>query len=493
MPTIWLTILIIINTAGLILSVLLCWHIIWRDNKPKLTTIKNISTNQSNKPQPEFSLIDFPTRHDLVRKLHELTMAAKTENLRIIMFLLDLDNFNTINEEFGLTIGDLVLQQVADRIKTDMQDNCLMISYMGGDEYAIVMTGNMHTTTHELEKKADYLQYVICKPYNIMGHEIYTSVSIGICIYPDHAANAEQLISCSAVARSDAKKLGKHTHSFYELDINNKAAETSKLGQELHLAIEREELFLVYQPKIDVQTGLVTSSEALIRWRHPERGIVNPDVFIPIAENIGMIAQIGDWIISMALEDLRRLHLSGLNTISVAVNLSAAQFSKGDVVSVIANALCETRLAPNFLEVELTESMVMNNPIKSLLMLRVLNSMGIKIAMDDFGTGYSSLSHLRTFPIDIIKIDQSFVKGMSQDENNHAIVSTIIVMSKKLGLKVVAEGVDSAAEVKILQEEGCDYIQGYYYSKPLEYADFKQYCEENRRNNNRNLTTEHPQ
>jgi len=254
---------------------------------------------------------------------------------------------------------------------------------------------------------------------------------------------------------------------------------TDILLSNLQQAMQKNEFFLVYQPKIAVKTGLVIGAEALIRWLNPELGLVSPETFIPLAEKLGLIVPLGEWIIKTAGVDLKRLHADGLVDLTVAVNVSAAQFNAGDVVSMLVEQINATNLPPQLFEVEITESLVMDNLAKIAQMLRTLKSMGVKIAMDDFGTGHSSLSQLQYLPVDILKIDQSFVKGMQRYDRNHAIVATIVNLARKLELKVVAEGVENDVQVQILREEGCDYFQGYYYSKPLAYAEYRQYCMDN--------------
>ena len=260
--------------------------------------------------------------------------------------------------------------------------------------------------------------------------------------------------------------------------MSKKSVVRSLISGDLRHALERNEFYIHYQPKITLKTGLVQGAEALLRWHHPSLGNITPDVFIPVMEDLGLIHSVGKWVIHTACKDIIKLHKEGYDSLNIAINLSPHQFDKGDIATIIAEVIWETGIAPHKVELELTEAVVMSDTEKSALMLKVLQSMGVKIAVDDFGTGYSSMNQLTRFPIDILKVDKCFIHDMHLIPANKAIVSTIIRMAKELGFEVVAEGVEAPEELEILRIEGCDIIQGFYYSKPLSFNDFSKFVRE---------------
>lgn len=469
-PTLTFLLLSAISIGVLLASIYLLLHI-----KKKLIIKENVKKQES--------LECNANRKKFYQQLEKHALTVKKNKSRLALFFLDLDNFKAVNESFGPKVGDELLTNVADRLKELMVNQSLLVSHLDGDEFGLLIETKKELSK-DLEKMAVKIEQEISKPFYIKGHEIRISISIGICTYPDCAHDTESLFKLAEISRDEAKKQGRNIHSFYTIDKTRQVLEQSILGEDLHKAIEKDELFIMYQPKISLETGLVASAESLIRWAHPKQGNVSPEIFIKLAEKNGMISEIGDWIIHTVCHDLRRLHVAGDPQLSIAINLSSSQFNQGDVAGMIATKINEANIPPSAIEIELTESLIMQEPEKSLLMLRVLKSMGIKVAIDDFGTGYSSLSYLKNFPVDILKIDQAFVRNLASDKENRVIVSTIISMAKKLGLKVVAEGVENKEEVEILKEEGCNYIQGYYYSKPLRYEGFKNFCDQRKQQEN---------
>jgi EAL domain-containing protein (putative c-di-GMP-specific phosphodiesterase class I) len=309
----------------------------------------------------------------------------------------------------------------------------------------------------------------LSKELVLNGENVTLSASIGISLYPQDATDPGTLLKNANIAMYDAKRLGKNSYSFYNAGMDKQSAKQHLLEGYLRKALEKNELSLFYQPKISLETGKIVGAEALIRWYHPELGMISPSEFISIAEKTGLVIAIGNWIIKNACKQAKVWHEMGFKEFVVAVNLSAYQFRQGDISHVIAETLWETGLAPSALDLEITESVIMENPEKSVLMLHVLRSMGVSISIDDFGTGYSSLAQLKSLPFQSLKIDQSFVRNLEVDPAyNRTIIATIVSMAKQLGLKVIAEGVETEEQRIFLTHLGCDYVQGYLFSKPVE-------------------------
>lgn len=411
-------------------------------------------------------LVNLPIRHQFIQFLTEIFPLARQRNEKLALLLLDLDNFKHINDALGIDIGDFLLKKVADRIVSEVNNDSHIISHFGGGEF-VILIGYYDNNIEHVASIANRLLLAINDNFHVVPHDILISASIGICIFPDHTDTPENLLRYADMARYNAKQSGKNIYSFYNENMNKQILNRTLMYSDLRKALEKEEFVLYYQPKICAITGVVTGAEALIRWAHPVKGLIVPDIFIPIAEDSGMIIPMGVWILRTACLDLKRIQAAGLPNFTIAVNLSPYQFNHGDVAGNIAEILWETGTHSSFLEIEMTESVIMGNPEKTLLMLRVLKAMGIRIAVDDFGTGYSSLSYLRNFPIDTLKIDKSFIKNMHLEPDSVTIVSTIISMAKQLGLEVVAEGVEHKEEVDLLVKEGCNYFQGYFYSAPV--------------------------
>jgi len=461
----------------LVIALFFMMGLYWR-LKLRIMTFEQAETEEYlDGPVAHDSLTGLCNRLYFVRHLERVIVESQKAKKRVALLFLDLDNFKTINDALGHRVGDALLKSVSDRLSAEVKDDGYLISHLGADEFAVLIE-DCEQGSKEISHLANMILRAINKPYQIFDHEVIMTASIGISTYPDACNDAESLLKTADTARYSAKRMGRNMHSFYTQDMSAMALEKALLGGELRKAIELEQLEMYYQPKIDAKTEKMMGCEALIRWKHPEKGFISPGLFIPVAEETGLIHALGNWIIKQACQDFYELQKEG-HEYQVAVNLSAQQFDKGDLAGIIANVLWETGLEPKNLELELTESVVMKNAEKSLLMLKVLKSMGIKVSIDDFGTGYSSLSQLKQFPINALKIDQSFVKDMHKDNENKAIVKTIIAMAKMLGMKVVAEGVEVIEEANLLQAEDCDIMQGYYYSKPIPFMELKQYIQDN--------------
>jgi predicted signal transduction protein with EAL and GGDEF domain len=339
------------------------------------------------------------------------------------------------------------------------------VARLGGDEFLIVLT-----SVKDLPAAAaagERLMDAMTAEFVVQGHTLMVNCSLGISVFPEHGANDETLIRNADAAMYSAKDYGRNNFQFFTQDMNAEVVERLTLESSLRLALEKRELFLVYQPQMEIATGQITGLEALLRWQHPELGLVPPDQFIRIAENSGLIVPIGEWVLRTACSQARKWQDEGLPAVPVAVNVSAVQFRQEGFRKMIDRVLRETGLAPQYLELELTESLLLSNADVTLTVLRGLKAMGLKLAIDDFGTGYSSFSYLKHFPVSKLKIDRSFVRDVAVNPDDAAITTAIISMAKSLSLKVIAEGVEDEAQLIFLRAHQCDEIQGYYFSKPL--------------------------
>jgi diguanylate cyclase (GGDEF)-like protein/PAS domain S-box-containing protein len=392
-----------------------------------------------------------------------LVNAERNRVMSAVMFL-DLDRFKTINDTLGHTIGDQLLQGVAQRLAVCLREGDT-IARWGGDEFTLLLP-----QIHCAEDAAKAAQRVIdaLKPaFHLEGHELYISNSIGIALYPQDGNDAQTLLKNADAALYQVKEQGRNGYQFYTPAINSKASELLALESRLHHALERNELTLYYQPQVNTNTWEITRMEALIRWQHPELGFISPRVFIPIAEENGLIASIGEWVLRTACAQNKAWQDAGLFPLRIAVNLSARQFKQPCLVETVSTILAETGLDPCYLELEVTETTAMQNVDFTSAMLKDFQAMGVHISLDDFGTGYSSLGYLKKFPLNTIKIDQSFIQELTTDANDAAIVSAVIALGRGLNLSVVAEGVETQEQMESLRSLNCSEMQGYLFSKPL--------------------------
>jgi diguanylate cyclase (GGDEF)-like protein len=381
----------------------------------------------------------------------------------LAVVLLDLDHFKTINDSLGHATGDLLLEAVAVRLAARVRETDT-VARLGGDEFALLLDDTKGPQAAAVVGRA--LIDALAAPFELVGHQLYVTASLGVACYPQDGSDAESLLKNADTAMYGAKAEGRNNCRFFSQEMNARALETLVLGTSLRLALQRDELFLHYQPQYRLASGLPTGVEALLRWRHPEHGLVPPSRFIPLAEESGLIEPIGEWVLRTACRQMRAWRDAGLPLQRVAVNLSARQFRHPDLLQHVADVLDETGLAARHLELEVTESMVMQHPEDAAAVLAQLKATGITIAIDDFGTGYSSLSYLKRLPIDILKIDQSFVRGVPQDADDVAIIRAIIAMAKSLKLGLIAEGIEDADQRAFLEREGCEVGQGYLFSRP---------------------------
>ena len=402
------------------------------------------------------------------RLTQAIARAERSGNLVALLFL-DLDRFKSINDTLGHLAGDELLIAVAERLKTCVR-KIDTIARLGGDEFTIVLEDV--TMAFDAELVCQKIIKALEVPFEIGGQEIYATTSIGVTFFPTDATEVTGLIRNADAAMYHAKDEGRNKYHLFTADLNVRAAERLSIESALRHAIAREELFLCYQPKINLQTGQVLGVEALLRWQHPHRGLISPVEFVPVAEETGLIVPIGEWVLRQACEDALRWTRSGIEEVNVAVNLSARQFRQGDLLKTVENLLYELHFDPNRLELEITESFLMDDPEASQVALYDLKALGLAIYLDDFGTGYSSLAYLKKFPIDGLKIDRSFIRDIPGDADDEAITRAIVALSQALRLKVVAEGVETRAQLDFLNFEGCDEVQGYLFSKPLTYEQF---------------------
>jgi diguanylate cyclase (GGDEF)-like protein/PAS domain S-box-containing protein len=401
------------------------------------------------------------------------------------VLFLDLDHFKRINDTFGHTEGDRLLQGVADRLVTSVRDTDLVarpesppaISRLGGDEFTVLLTEV--ADVRDLAKVARRLLEVLQQPFSLGGHEVVITGSIGIAAFPADGEDADTLLRNADAAMYHAKEKGRNNYQFYTASLNAVALERLILESRLRSALERGQLEVYYQPKLGA--GRVAGVEALVRWPDPERGMVMPDAFIPIAEETGMIGALGAFVLRQSCADRVRWSALGLPPAPVCVNLSAQQFRAGGVVEMVERTLAETGLEPHWLELEITESMLLRDEKLVVEALRRLRERGVRVAVDDFGTGYSSLAYLRSLPVDSLKIDRSFIRGIADHEDEAALTAAIVTMGHALRLCVVAEGVETRGQRELLERWGCDELQGYLFAHPMPSADLERWWRTNGR------------
>jgi len=413
-------------------------------------------------------LTGLPNRMLFYSLLEQALATAHRNHTHGAVLFLDLNRFKNINDSFGHTPADALLKEVGRRLAMTLRKEDV-VSRLGGDEFVIALLdiSRREHAGHVAQK----LLAALAEPFLVENHEVLLSASVGISIFPDDGRDTETLLKNADVAMYRAKKLGTSAHIFYSHEMNLRSFEQLKLEGALRRATERGELCLHYQPQLDLASGRITGAEALLRWHHPEQGMIPPAQFIPIAEETGLIIPIGEWVIDAACRQIREWMDLGLPQVRIAVNLSTRQFS-ATLPQMILGIIARHGVPNNALELEITESMLMHNADSVVEMMREFGEAGILMSLDDFGTGYSSLSYLKRFPIDNLKIDQSFVRGIPADQDDSAIARAIISMAKNLRLSVIAEGVETAEQLEFLRDAGCDEIQGYFFSRPLPADEF---------------------
>jgi diguanylate cyclase (GGDEF)-like protein len=381
----------------------------------------------------------------------------------------DLDGFKHINDSLGHAIGDRLLQSVAKRLLASVRTSDT-VTRVGGDEFVILLSEVAHAG--DAGVKAGKILTALNAPLEIDQHNLRVTASIGVTTYPEDGQETAMLIKNADLAMYQAKENGRNNYQFFEKDMNVRALERQSVEENLCFALDRDELVMHYQPKINLKTGEITGVEALIRWQHPERGLIGPLQFISVAEDCGLMLPIGNWVLRESCRQAKAWQDAGLRPIEMAVNVSSVEFRNEDFLEGVRAILEETGLSPHYLGLELTESVLMQHAEFTVPVLKKLKAMGVRLAIDDFGTGYSSLSYLRQFPIDTLKVDQSFVNGINADTDDATIINAVINMGSNLNHRVIAEGVETVEQVAFLQAHGCDEGQGYYFSRPVPASQF---------------------
>lgn len=421
------------------------------------------------------ALTSLPNRRLFTEQLSLLLKLSQRNKQALALLFLDLDNFKRINDSLGHSAGDLLLREVGQRLSSCVRDSDVVAHYvdpsakidvsrLGGDEFTVVL--NQVDKPESVALVAERLMAALAEPMLIDGHELVVTPSVGIALAPEHATDVEGLLRCADTAMYHAKATGKSAYLFYEASMEEAGLDRLTLENDLRKAMENGELELHYQPQVDTLSGNVLGAEALLRWIHPEQGMIPPFRFIPLAEEMGLIGEMGDWVIREACNQVKRFAAQDVRLPKVAVNVSALQFT-GSFTRRVKAILEETQVDPSALELELTEGVVMGDTSASVQALSELKEMGVSLSIDDFGTGYSSLSYLSRFPLDELKIDRSFVIEANNSEQGASLVRAIIAMARGLGLKLVAEGVETDEQYRFMTDEGAHVIQGYMFSKPV--------------------------
>jgi diguanylate cyclase (GGDEF)-like protein len=421
-------------------------------------------------------LTNLPNRTLFGDRLQQAVLHAERYKRKLAVLFLDLDNFKRLNDIFEHRGGDLILREIADRLSSNLRSSdamarmnkeevSSMVARLGGDEFSILLTEVQ--TIQDVIQAAGRVKNILSKPMMINDQEVFITSSIGIATYPGDGQDADSLLRNAHSATYYLKNHGRNNFQFYEDSMNETAFHRLILENDLHKALDNEEFILYYQPRMDILTGNIASLEALIRMIKPDRGIIPPMEFIPLAEESGLIVPIGEWVMRNACQMRKSWQYSGLIDTSISVNISGYQFQRQDFISTIARILEETGLDPSLLELEITETVMMQGGRESLTILHQLKDMGVCLAMDDFGTGYSSFSYLKSFPLDTIKIDRSFIRDVTTNKDTAAIVEAIVAMALRLDLRIVAEGVETGEQLAFLKDQGCHEIQGFFITPPL--------------------------
>ena len=453
--TSWLSISIIRNDQNQIISYIANFTNI-TDYKNAIEKIEFLAHHDS--------LTDLPNRLSCIELCQQAIDRADRNKEKVAIMFLDLDRFKLINDTLGHDIGDLLLKQVAKRLKASVRKSDI-VSRLGGDEFVLILPEQKNTNM--VYPIADKVLRNLSQPYSLDTHQIYSSPSIGIAFFPDDGKSVEEVMKCADIAMYHAKSEGRNNYQFFEQSMNQANLERLQLEHDMRIALTQEQFVLHYQPKIDTSTSWVVGMEALIRWQHPVKGLIPPSTFIPLAEESGLILPLGEWVLRTACRQLNQWQKQNNTGIQIAVNLSQLQFRQANLPIMIESIIREEGIDPSLLELEITESMVMENPTKTIETMKKLRNIGIRLALDDFGTGYSSLNYLKQFPINSIKLDRSFINDIVINPSDVAICAATISLANDLGLNVIAEGVETQQQNEYLSRLKCHLIQGYYFCKPL--------------------------
>jgi diguanylate cyclase (GGDEF)-like protein/PAS domain S-box-containing protein len=420
-------------------------------------------------------------------RLAKSVKSAQRTDSSIALLFLDLDQFKRINDTLGHDIGDALLKEIARRLNNNVRENDT-VCRIGGDEFTILLIDV--NNTNDVRIVAEKILLSLARPFMLNGQEIISTVSIGITMTPEDSIEPNTLMKNADLAMYRAKELGRNNFQFFSEDMNTTILHNLEIEKELNIAIKRNQFILMYQPKICIADNTITGVETLVRWRHPEKGLIAPDFFIPIAEETGQIIKIGAWVLEHSCHEMGALIREGLmpENSKVAVNLSAKQFSDPNLLQTVLDILKQSKIDPLNLELEITESIIMDDVEAAISIMNAIKSKGIHLSIDDFGTGYSSLAYLKRFPIDVLKVDRSFVSDIPEDETDMAITSAVIAMAHKLGMKVVAEGIETQEQLDFLKENNCDDGQGYLISRPLTLPQLHHFLVSNHKQTKKQIT-----
>ncbi|UCF77247.1 MAG: EAL domain-containing protein, partial [Betaproteobacteria bacterium] len=423
-------------------------------------------------------LTSLPNRVLFYDRLKQSLAQAKRNQWIVGVMFIDVDRFKNVNDTMGHAVGDRLLQQISERLKGTVRAGDT-VGRLGGDEFAVVLS-NL-ASAQDASVVAQKMMACFKEPFRLESTEVYVTASIGITLYPEDSTEQDILIRNADAAMYKAKEIGRDSYQFYTPEMNTRALAVLGMENSMRRALDRGEYLLHYQPKAGIANGEITGLEALIRWRHPERGLVSPGEFMPVLEETGLIVPVGQWVLNAVCEQIKAWESAGVQPVPVAVNLSARQFTSKDLGETIKRTLEEHQIDPGLIELEITESSLMVNTEEAVRTLEYLSGLGVSLSIDDFGTGYSSLSYLKRFPLDSLKIDRSFIRDVTTDGDDATITRAVISMAHSLGLKVVAEGVENERQLAFLTEYGCDQIQGYFFTRPLPADDCGVWLREMRR------------
>ena len=413
------------------------------------------------------SLTSLPNRNLLLERLQAAIAGSARSGKILALWFFDLNGIKTVNDVMGHAAGDQLLIAVGQRM-TEMTGADGVVARFGGDEFAVIATG--FGSEAEVGPAVEAFLRQLSRPFTLLGREVTVTANVGIAIYPKHSGSGSELLLDASAAMMFSKVAGRNQFRFFAPIMHRQSEERLTLESELRRGIDRDELLLHYQPQVDVRTGRIVGLEALVRWQHPVRGLVLPAQFIPIAEQTGLIRPLGEWVMRRACMDLKRLERMGVDTVRVGINMSPRQFDR-DVVGTVRSALVDTGVMPHLVDVEITESTLMDDPDRAIAHLQELKALGIHISLDDFGTGFSSLSYLKRFPADTLKVDRSFVIELAENRKDEAIAQTIIALAHSMGMTALAEGVEEVGQYDVLRQAGCDIVQGYLFSAALSFDD----------------------
>jgi diguanylate cyclase (GGDEF)-like protein len=414
------------------------------------------------------ALTKLPNRAFFLEQLARALASAKRSDRRAALLFCDLDNFKDVNDSLGHDKGDLLLQGIAERLSSCIRKGDTL-SRLGGDEFVLLLP--VVETSRDAVMVARKIKEQLARPFDLEGNEVYTSPSIGIAFYPDDGDSVSSLLKHADMAMYAAKAKGRNRYQFFSEEMHRRVVDRMQLEAGLRQALDREEFKLVYQPQYELESHRLGGVEALLRWEHPERGTILPARFIPLAEETGMIHAIGEWVLREACAQAREWLDAGYPDLRMAVNLSGRQFTEPGLVDLVRRILAETGLDPGHLELEITESVLMQDTDEAIATIEALRADGVQLAIDDFGTGYSSLVYLKQLPVSRLKIAQDFVRGIHHDARDAAIAESVIALGRSLGLDIVAEGVETAQQAAALEKLRCPLVQGFHYDRPLDHSE----------------------